>query len=165
VPKGGVIDIPHKIQDNLPRSAWKAGSAWPRLARKTALITLSSTVGKASLRISSFFCASVNGRGGFGGGTSSVAPPAVEEAAATPGAPPSPGVVLLLLSVFPAAAGSCTIPDSWPSSSSSSKGRAVVGDSGMVAVDLSCIARRRGEEREDVSWAAVVCGTRREWRA
>lgn len=50
--------------------ALKAESMRPPLALRTALMTASSTDGKASLSICWFFCASVRGRGGFGGGAS-----------------------------------------------------------------------------------------------
>lgn len=43
----------------------------PPLARSTALMTVPSMEGKASLRVFSACCSGANGRGGFGGGASS----------------------------------------------------------------------------------------------
>lgn len=77
-----------------------------------------SMLGKASFRISSFFCVSVEGLGGFGGGAASAA--AVGEAMLA-----EVVVVFWMGSALP------RMPVSWTSSSSlRSKGLTVVGDSG-----------------------------------
>lgn len=117
-----------------PRRALKAGSMRPLLADKTALMTPASTVGKASLRMASFFCASVKGRGGLAGASSSaVVLVAAPGASAGAGAAAGAVVVFLLESSPP------VMPDSWISSSSISRGLAVVGDSapGDEGVSLS----------------------------
>lgn len=53
-------------------SALKAGSTLPPLATKTALTTLLSMPGKASIRVFCACCCGDMGRGGFGGGMSVV---------------------------------------------------------------------------------------------
>lgn len=73
-----------------------------------ALTTEASTVGNASLRVFSACCCGVNGRGGFGGGAGA-------DSADCPGAAED--------EVTPLSCGS--------SSPSKSRGRAVVGDSGL----------------------------------
>lgn len=55
----------------LPKSALKAGSTFPPLARSTALTTAASIEGNASFSVFSACCSGDNGRGGFGGATSS----------------------------------------------------------------------------------------------
>lgn len=54
----------------------KAGSTRPPLARNTALTTVASMEGKASLKVFSACCSGPNGRGGLGGGASSPPPDA-----------------------------------------------------------------------------------------
>lgn len=60
-----------KADSFVPRRASNAGSKLPRLALRTAFITATSIVGKASLRVFSACWIGGRGRGGFGGGTSS----------------------------------------------------------------------------------------------
>lgn len=55
----------------VPRRALKAGSTRPPLADSTAFTTAASMLGKASLRVCSFCCCGLKGRGGFGGASSS----------------------------------------------------------------------------------------------
>lgn len=55
---------------NLLNSALKAGSTLPPLATRTALITLLSMSGKASISVFCACCCGDMGRGGFGGGIS-----------------------------------------------------------------------------------------------
>ena len=81
-------------------------------------MTAVSMLGKASLRICSFFCCVVRGRGGCAGATSSEG---TDVAAVVEGA-----VVAELLSP----------PVSGTSSSSISKGRTVVGDSGAGSCEV-----------------------------
>lgn len=78
-------------------------------------MTGSSMPGKASLRRPMFFCASVRGRGGLAGGggeSPTAADKGLLEGASLDGSSP------------------LVRPDSCTSSSSKSRGRAVVGDSG-----------------------------------
>lgn len=56
---------------NVLSKALKAGSTLPWLATKTALTTLGSVSGKASIRVASVCAMGLMGRGGFGGGVSS----------------------------------------------------------------------------------------------
>jgi hypothetical protein len=87
-----------------PSKAWKARSTSQLLAISTALTTDISIVGKASLRVLSACCRGLNGRGGFGGAA--------------------------VAFCWAVAVDTEVIPDSW-GSSSKSRGRAVVGDSGL----------------------------------
>jgi len=57
-----------------PNRALKAGSTFPPLARRTALMTAASIEGKASLSVFCACCSGFKGRGGFGGATSSSEP-------------------------------------------------------------------------------------------
>ena len=59
---------------HIPRSALKAGSTLPPLARKTAFMTVASILGKASFSVFSACCVGLAGRGGLGGATSSAEP-------------------------------------------------------------------------------------------
>lgn len=95
---------------DLPNRALNAGSTLPPLATKTALMTLESIVGKASLRVFSFWDCGLKGRAGLVGASSS-----------------STSTKLTCLGV-----GLLSGLLSWWSSSSKSSSRAVVGDSPPV---------------------------------
>lgn len=81
-----------------------------------ALIIGNSTVGKASLSIDSFFCASLLGLGGLGGAAS------------------LEGLCEVVVAAVVVVPSSPSIPVSWTSSSLKSRGRAVVGDSGPLSL-------------------------------
>jgi len=103
-------------------SALNAGSTLPPLATSTALTTLASMPGKASISVFSACCWGLIGRGGFGGGIS-----VASSEKRTPG-----------LGDFEGGGGGdvmCSVPAPAPvagpsMSSSKSSSRAVVGDSG-----------------------------------
>lgn len=97
--------------------ALKAGSTLPPLANNTALTTLMSMLGKASIKVASARAWGLMGRGGFGGGASS-----------------SWKLTLGLgLGEGDAAVSRTAVAPVSCGSSSKSSGRAVVGDSAPVA--------------------------------
>jgi hypothetical protein len=99
-------------------SALKAGSTFPPLATRTALMTLLSMSGKASISVFCACCCGDMGRGGFGGGISVAA-----SVKRTPGLGDLEGA-------GGAVAESCADAAGASLSSSKSSSRAVVGLSG-----------------------------------